>query len=615
MAVLPAATPCLGPRVPRTRGRVAALMALVALAAIALYLPTLRHAYVFDDEAHIVQNPIVLEGLGLHQARWAFTTLSGTSWHPLTWLSYMGIIDAFGPAPGPQHAAGLLLHAANAALLLLVLVRLTGAVGRSAFVAALFALHPLHVESVAWAAMRKDVLYTFFWMLALLAYAHYVRRPGPARYSAVAVMFALSLMSKPMAVTLPATLLLLDGWPLGRFREGRRPAKWTQLLREKLPLLALSAVSICLTTLGGVETRVLVGLDEHPLLARLTNVPVSYAKYLVSTVWPVDLAVFYPRSTGGPPASAWVPAALVLAAVTALTLRERRRRPWMLAGWAWYLVTLLPVIGFFPIGLYARADRYTYVPLIGIFVALIWETHARTGARMPLPRTLAAPAAAVLLALSLLTIRQVGYWYDARTLFTHAREVTGGNWLIATNIAWQARREGRLDEAAALYREALHYAPRLFEATYGLANVLVQQGDKEAAIAYFRSALMLRPRAAGVWFNLALAEAQLGRHEEAVAAYRQALNLNPSVAVWHINLGNLLSELGRPAEALEAYAEALRLTPDDPDVHFSRGQALERTARRREAAHEYREVLRIRADHRPAQDALAGLAGLSTTGE
>ena len=509
------------------------------LAAVLLFLPIVHHAYVFDDEAHIAGNAVVLRGLEWDGFRWAFKTLAGTSWHPLTWLSYMAEIELFGPAPGPQHAAGLLLHAANAVLLMVALVRMSGAFWRSALVAALFALHPLHVESVAFAAMRKDVLYAFFWMIALLAYVRYSRRPGPANYGLVVGVYALALMSKPMAVTLPLVLLVLDGWPLGRLSAGR-PVDLRPRLYEKAPLLALSGAVGVLTIIGGVQTEVLVSLETLPLAMRLKNVPVSYLMYLVKTVWPSGLAVYYPFPPGGPPVWAWVSATGLLTVFTAIAFRERRRRPWLLAGWAWYLLTLVPVIGFLPIGFFALADRYVYVPLIGIFVIVAWGGRELL---LGLRRGTMAGVAVCALLLALLTAAsrvQVGYWKDAVTLFGHALEVTEGNWLAHYGVAQALGKAGDSEAAEEHYRMAITLNPGYKEARNNLGVLLAGRGDLEGALIQFREALRFRPRAADLHANLALTLEKLGRTAEAEAAYRKSLEFAPNDAAVRAALERLL---------------------------------------------------------------------------
>ena len=611
------------------------IVSLVLIAAtLAAYHGVLRADFVYDDDQYLLNRAHVRAGLTLENLTWAFTTFYASNWHPLTWISHLVDMSLFGTQPAGHHATSLILHLLNTVLLFRLLERLTGALGRSAMVAGLFALHPLHVESVAWVAERKDVLSAAFFLLALDAYRRYAARPGTARYLVVALLFSLGLLSKPMVVTLPFVLLLLDWWPLGRLGPGR-------LLLEKVPLLLLSAASGLVTFAAQRSGQSLLDLEHHTLSARLVNATISYVRYLGDAFLPTGLAVFYPLPGAGYPAWQFAAALLLLLALTATCLRLARRRPWLATGWLWYVGMLFPVIGLIQVGLQSHADRYTYLPLVGVFLALLWESNARAEA-WALPRRARAVAVAVVLpALALLTLLQVGHWKDQRTLFTHAREVTGESAVAAINIAAQARREGRLDEAAALYLEALRLSPGFFEATYGLGSILVMQGAVDAGVAHYRAALRVRPGVAEVWlklggaeaqlgrwgeavsaygralalepglaeawFNLGAAEAQLGRREEAVSAYRKALALEPAVVAGHMNLGNVLSDMGRSEEALAAYAEALRLAPERAEVYFNRGLALERVGRRQEAARDYREALRLRPDYPAAREGLTRL--------
>jgi tetratricopeptide (TPR) repeat protein len=599
------------PRRPAARTIVS--LALIA-ATLTAYHGVLRADFVYDDDQYLLERAHLLDGLTLKNLGWAFTTFHASNWHPLAWVSHLIDLSLFGTEPAGHHATSLVLHLLNTVLLLRLLVRLTGALGRSAFVAWLFALHPLHVESVAWVAERKDVLSAAFFLLALEAYRRYVGRPGPARYLAVALLFCLGLLSKPMVVTLPFVLLLLDWWPLGRLGpglpgNGAARGRGGRLLLEKVPLLLLSVASGLVTVAAQRSGRSLIDLEHLSLPARLVNATISYVRYLGETFLPAGLAVSYPLRSTGYPVWQFPAALLLLLTLTATALWSARRHPWLATGWLWYVVMLFPVIGLIQVGLQSHADRYTYLPLVGFLLALLWEAEARAGA-WAVPRRTGAAAAAVALLALLLTLRQVGHWRDQRALFTHAREVTGENAFAAINIAVQARREGRLDEAIALYREALRVSPGFFEATYGLGNVLVLQGAVDAGIAHYRAALRIRPGVAEVWFNLGAAEAQQGRREEAVAAYRMALSLKPELVDGHMNLGNALSDLGRPQEALSAYAEALRLAPGRSDVYFNRGLALERTGRWQEATRDYREALRLSPDYASARQGLARLAVL-----
>jgi Flp pilus assembly protein TadD len=511
----------------RRDGRLAAVAAALAAATIALYWPVLHHGFVFDDEAYVTGNPEVLRGLGWPGLRWAATSLLSGYWHPLTWLSHMLDVSLFGLDPGPHHAAGMLLHAANAALLLLVLARMTGAFWRPALVAALFALHPLHVESVAWVAERKDVLSAFMGLLVLLAAVRAARRPGAARTAAVAGLFALAVMSKPMAVSLPLVLLLLDRWPLARLAVPGRPAPAWPRLAEKLPLLLLAALASGLALFGSSRAKVLPSLEVYSAGVRAKNAAVSAVTYLAQAAWPAKLAAFYPLYPEGPPARAWVPALALLAGVTALAWTERRRRPWLAAGWGWYLVTLLPVSGLVQLGWYARADRYTYLPLVGIFVIVAWGGAEAAGALRGARRAVPAAFVLALLALAAASRAQIAHWKDPLALFGHALEVTEGNWLAHYGLAEELERRGEAARAEEHYRATIALNPGLPEAWNNLGILVGARGDVEGALGLFREAVRRLPRAAELHYNLAVTLERAGRLAEARESYCRALELDP----------------------------------------------------------------------------------------
>jgi tetratricopeptide (TPR) repeat protein len=475
-----------------------------------------------DDDVYITANPAVLQGLTRAGAAWALTATLGGSWHPLTWLAHMADVSLFGVDPAAHHLVSVGLHAANAVLLLLLLARLTGRLAPSAVVAGLFALHPLRVESVAWAAERKDVLSALFLLLALLAYVRHAARPGPGRYLAVAALFALGLCAKPMLVTLPLLLLLLDGWPLGRFR-AEPPGR---LLLEKAPLLALSAAASAVTYFAQRGAGAMGLAGEVPAGGRLANAVVSYAAYLGKALWPVDLAVFYPYPAGAHPAWRVGAAVIALAGLAGLALAGLRRRPWRAAGLLWYLVALVPVVGVVQVGAQAMADRYTYVPLVGIFLALTWEAAAAArirGGRTPA----AALAVAALLACALLTRRQVAVWRDGETLLVHALAVTRENWVAHYSLGAAREREGRTAEAVAEYEAALRIRPGYVWAENNLGRLLALAGDLPGAIGHLEAAVRGAPRSALPRLNLGLALEAAGRAGEAAAQYAEAARLDP----------------------------------------------------------------------------------------
>ncbi len=510
--------------------------ALVALAA-AVFYPVLQHPFVsYDDANYVPDNPRVREGLTADGIAWAFTTRHAGYWHPVTWLSHMLDCQVFGLNAGGHHAVSLLLHAANALLLFALLSRMTGAIWRSAFVAALFAIHPLHVESVAWIAERKDVLSTFFWLLTVWAYVDFAERRLPRTYVLALGVYALGLMAKPMIITLPVILLLLDYWPLERMGPTSRvqsPKSTTPtplLILEKVPFFLLAGASALVTLLttnvgGGVATA-----EMFPLGARIANAAAAYSAYLWKMLWPTGLAVFYPFDAHLPLARVAL-AGLVLLVITVLVVALCRRHRYLLTGWLWYLVMLLPVIGLVQAGSQAMADRYTYLSLVGVFIMLAWGA---TDLARPLGRAaapgLAVLAGAALLACAVVARAQVGVWQDSVTLFEHANRVTRGNFVALTNL-------GYLQSG---------------------------KGDHEAAVRYYQESLEIHPTFAVTHNNLGSALMQMDRLDEAVGAFRRALELDSSYAEAHNNLGIALARQEKCGEAIREFEESLRLRPDNP---------------------------------------------------
>ncbi len=516
----------------RPRDAVTTWLVALGLAALvaAVYWGVGEHGFInSDDPRYVYQNPRVRAGLTMDGVRWAFTTFHAANWHPLTWLSHMLDVDLFGVDPGWHHRVNVLLHAINAVLLFVLLRSASGAIWRAALVAALFAVHPLHVESVAWVAERKDVLSTLFAFLAMIAYVRWVRRRTPSRYALVAVALALGLLSKPMLVTLPLVLLLLDWWPLGRFADGFRPSA-APLVREKLPLLALSAASCAVTYVAQARGGAVSSVQGLPLGIRLANAALSYVGYLAKAFWPSRLAAVYPHpalTSGGMPAASVVASVLLLAGITSLVLWQARRRPWLVTGWLWYLVTLVPVIGIVQVGMQAMADRYTYVPLTGIFVALAWSVPDVAAARR-LRVGLVGAAAILVLVASGVARRQVGYWRDDFTLLGHALAVTEEN-----SVAWR--------NLGAAYVDTRQYAP---------------------AIPALRESLRLVPSDPKAWINLGIAFASLGEDSEAVSSFHEAIRLDPADAFAWYNLGVAHAKQGRWDRAVEIEERLRRTNPD-----------------------------------------------------
>jgi Flp pilus assembly protein TadD len=539
----------------------------VAAAAALLYVPTLGHAFLnYDDDLYLTRNPHLRLGLSPAGLAWAFTTGYGANWFPLTWLSWLIDHAIWGLDPRGFHLTNLLLHAASTALLFGVLARMTGAVGRSAFVAAIFALHPVHVESVAWAAERKDVLSGLFWMLTLWAYARYVERPSWRRYLPVPLFLALGLMAKPMLVTLPFVLLLLDYWPLRRIPPLRRA------ILEKLPLLALSAISSVVTYQVQHAAGAVQPVQVYPASVRALNALLAYATYLRQAFWPSGLAVFYPHPGEDVSRAAAGGAALLLAAITAVALRRRARQPYLAVGWFWFVGTLVPVIGLVQLGAQAHADRYLYVPLIGLSMTVSWAVPDLLARRWP--RAPLMLGAAALAALAFTSVRQVARWRDSATLFAHTLDVTRENAVAHLNLGVALADKGDHAEARRHLEEAIRIHPGSAEAHGALAEVLARQGQREEALARFRTALRLDPGLSRVHNGFGRALLEGGDVEEAALHFREAVRLDAAYAEAHSNLGVALLRAGSFAEAVEHLREATTLDPASAEAHNNWGVAL-----------------------------------------
>jgi protein O-mannosyl-transferase len=499
---------------------------LIALVTVAVYWPALGNGFIdYDDTDYVTVNMMVRQGLTLQGALWSFSAFHAGNWHPLTWLSHMLDIQLFGLNPAGHHAVSVLLHAGNAALLCLVLQRLTGLLGRSAAVALLFALHPLHVESVAWIAERKDVLSTLFWLLTMLAYLWYLKGPSVGRYLALAALFCLGLLSKQMLVTLPFVLLLVDYWPLKRLFPNPSRA-----LLEKLPLIVLAVSAALVTVLAQDSAGALSHADAGSLLVNLGNGIICYVKYLRNMVFPVDLALFYPLVPAAVTPARVAAALALLAALSGLAVQQRKQRPYLLFGWCWYLITLLPVIGFIRIGSQAMADRYTYLPLVGIFLALCWgAADLAQNRRGGIP--VAAGAAAVVLALlSALTVTQIGYWHSSTELYAHALAAVPDNWLAHNNMATLKAQQFRYVEAIGHFRESLRINPDQPVGYRNLGNAYQASGNNVMAIEAFRAAVRLSPGDPEGHFRLGYAWLVAGNLDLAYQEYLQLQRLDESHA-------------------------------------------------------------------------------------
>lgn len=546
-----------------SRSRLVGLV--LVLVTLLAYLPVRQHGFVnYDDPDYLTENPVVQNGLTAAGVKWACTTFHASNWHPLTWLSHMLDCELFGLNPGPQHLVNVLFHAANAALLFWLLLRLTGALGPAAVVAALFAWHPLHVESVAWAAERKDVLSTFFGLLALLAYAGYAgespaKNPRAKMFYALALgAFALGLLAKPMLVTLPLVMLLLDYWPLRRLA----PDNWRWRVAEKLPFLALTAAS-CVMTYLAQRTEAVVALERFPLGLRLENAVVAYAEYLLQMVWPARLAVIYPLPHHIA-AGTLILVAVVLTGISGFAWAWRRSQPCLLVGWLWYLGMLVPVIGLVQVGGQAMADRYTYLPLVGIFVAVVYGAQAAVLRWKLKPVLPWAVTAGVLAGCLTLTARQLSYWQDGVTLFTHTVAVTGDNPIARINLGVALEQAGQPQEALAQYKIAEQLDPGRVQVHNNLGNLYDAQGQTNEALAEYREALRLQPHAPLVLCNLATLLVKLGQFDAAMTNYAVAAQLAPLDARPEYLMGKAELRRGRVLAAVGHFRAALARDRNDP---------------------------------------------------
>ena len=597
-----------------------AICVLLALLVLVVYWQASGFGFVnFDDGEYVFKNPNVQHGFTLESIRWAFNVGHAGNWHPLTWFSHLLDWRLFGAKAGGHHVTNVLIHTLNVLLLFLVLLRMTGCLWRSAFVAAVFAIHPLHVESVAWVSERKDVLGAFFWLLTLWAYARYTDAPSTRRYLLVVLAFALGLMAKPMLVTLPVVLLLMDYWPLSRFSR----SSLRSLLLEKAPLLAIAVGSSVVTMFAQSVGTALIPLDYLSLPVRIENALVSYVVYVWKTLWPARLAVFYANPEIRLSILSATLCGLALLVPTVFAYKARRARPYLLVGALWYLVTLLPVIGLVQVSTQVMADRYTYIPMIGLLIVAAWgipeamrpraasiRADRRTKANSspfssPTQVTCASMAVIAVLALTVVCYGQVGVWRDSVTLFRHATEVTDGNDLAHGNLGNALQERGDIDGAVYHLEESVRINPINPEVRNDLALALEKQGDEAGAIEHYRKSLRLRPNWAKTHNDLGVSLAMIGRFKEAIPEFREAVRLTPDYADAHINLGAALASVGKKREAIPELLEGLRLNPNDADAHSNVGVLMESTGRRREGILHLREALRLEPERGNTRFALA----------
>ena len=639
------------------RNKTVLVCVLLALVTFLVFSPALLSNFVnYDDPDYFTHNRHVRNGFSREKLVWAFTETFASNWHPLTWLSHMLDGQLFGENPTGPHAVNVFFHVANTLLVFLLLKSMTGAMWRSASVAALFALHPVHVESVAWIAERKDVLSTFFFLLTLAAYVRHSRSAignfkfeAGSRLSALGYyflalfLFSLGLMSKPMLVTTPFVLLLLDYWPLNRFElktQSARIKTLVALLLEKIPFLVLAGVSSVITLIAQRKGGAVTSVSVLSFNSRIENALVSYARYIGKAFWPVDLSVLYPCPQAGWRLPQVVLDVAILIALTIAVVWFARHRKYLLTGWLWFLGTLVPVIGLVQVGIQSMADRYTYIPLLGIFIAVTWFVTDTTQ-KLRTEKILPIAAIFILATCASLTVRQISHWQSSETLFAHAIAVTENNYPAHNNLGHALLEKGNYAEAIPHFLAALRVNPDRVEVHNNLGSALASLGKNDEAIEHYKIALMNDPTHADAHNNLGIALAMEGKLSEAIEEFNAALTFKPDNANAHINLGNayfaqrkfgdafreyqtslriepkdaqahnnlgnVLLELDRHEEAVAHYRTSLEFQRQSPEPHFNLGRALLRLGRRDEAALHFTEALRLKPDHEKARRQLRAL--------
>jgi len=579
---------------------------LIIVATLAIYNPVNRHPFVnYDDDRYVTDNPNVKAGLSAETLSWAFTSTEQANWHPLTWISHALDCQLFHLNPAGHHFTSVLLHAVNAALLFLLAVYATGRMGPSLLLALLFAMHPMNVESVAWIAERKSVLSTFFFFVALGAYGWYVRKPGWKLYLAVVVLFACGLMSKPMVVTFPFVLLLLDYWPLERLKAKLGLGR---LVLEKLPLLVLSVASATITMVaqqGGGAVRSVV---QFPFVVRVENAIAAYGMYLWNTVWPLHLAPLYPHP--GDSLAGWrIAASLVaLTVITGIAIKFRAHQ-YLPVGWFWFLGTLVPVIGLVQVGDQAMADRYAYLPLIGIFLMITWAGSDLARSRKLPPAVTVAVAGCVVALLSAATFRQIGYWSSSQELWSHTLAVTTNNFIAHDNLGGALLQLNRPDEAFAQFDAAAQINPRDPMSHTNMGAYLQEHGRFAEAIAQYKNTIDLTSDAgllASTYGNLGTAYRETGDYPKARESYDRALQLNRNQFNAYLGLGRLLLAEAKYQEAAENFERSLELQPT-LDGYLGLGRALRAMGRTSEARTTYEKGMQLALDSPEIKQALEDL--------
>ncbi|MGA1868194.1 MAG: tetratricopeptide repeat protein [bacterium] len=566
---------------------------ILVIAVLTVYWQVRNYEFInLDDNTYVTENQHVTRGLTLKNIVWAFRTTHAANWHPTTWLSHMADCQLYGLDSGRHHLTNVLIHIFNSLLLFSIFLKITKDFWQCSVIAALFALHPLHVESVAWVAERKDVLSTFFLMLTIWMYVMYIENKRITPYLFMILCFILGLMAKPMLVTLPFVLLLLDYWPLKR-------TSIYPLVSEKIPLLMLAGASSILTLWVQQSGGAVRSLGIYPVTMRIANAFVSYITYMGKMVFPYHLAVLYPYPLMFP---AWkvAGACIVLLSITLCALLTMRKYPYFLIGWLWYIGTCVPVIGLVQVGSQAMADRYTYIPLIGLFIIIAWGVPALFSSWHYKKKALAAVTSILFIALMIITYQQVGYWSTSITLFQHAIESTTHNYLAHHNLGVALADQGNLEKAIEHYSEALRIHPDFALAHSNLGSALRMQGQISEAIKHYNKALEIEPDHVFSHYNLGIALKEQGRIAEATEHYFEALRLRPDFVLAHNNLGNALLLQGKTSEAIEHYSEALRIDPCNALSHFNMGTVLARQGNTKKAIAHFQKALQIKPDYKEA---------------
>jgi protein O-mannosyl-transferase len=609
----------------------------IALCTLIVFWPVHSYEFVnYDDPDYVTENGMVQRGLTVDGLLWALKTSYASNWHPLTWISHMIDANIYGPHAGGHHFTNILFHITNAILLFLLLNRLTNKLWPGAVVAAFFALHPMHVESVAWISERKDVLSAFFWLLTLLFYARYVaesrqRKTGyQISYGIALLCLVLGLLSKPMVVTLPFVLRLIDYWPLNRISKTMPQTEdqqnvfvfrhWTPFIKEKIPFFTLSIISCIITFMAQRKGGTVASLEHLPFVSRLANIPVAYLLYLEKLVWPQNQSVLYPHPAHWP-TGLIVGSMITLVAVTYAVIRLGRRAPYLPVGWFWFLGTLIPVIGLVQVGVQCMADRYSYIPYIGLFVAIVWGIAEITSRSKTIPKIAFVAGVAVLFACGTLTAHQLHYWKNSETLFTRAEQVAYGNSLfrvaaqtspaftdIHNNLGRALADGGKESEAIHQYEMGLELNPNHAELNNNYGNLLIKSRRLDEAMPHLATALTTNPNFAEAHVNLGILLAMRGKYDDAIGHFQVAAQLRPYDGSVHSNLGNALAMQNRFEEALEQFSIVATLLPADPNAHFNLGRALAIKGRRDEAVAQFQEVLKLKPDFQEARFELNRLA-------